>query len=240
MFIFSNVNPSCPAADGEALVPPPSIEERIASINTQIIKVATPLAGPQQNPEAKMNDGSEDDMDTGRWYIPPYFTGGRTRTRQNISEPLDFKHLLYEPLSGLLRMRKEMMWKMNYHRTLQINIRHERERAERRAKKLDLESEGKLASDEGKVEKEKAEDLDLKSDKGVSESVEREEVTATSQGPSREEIRRFRMTTGKVDPSRLRKRRKEASAVVPEQAVQEDGGSRRSGRQRRAPKRMNL
>ena len=71
--------------------------------------------------------------------------------------------------------------------------------------------------------------------------MEREVVTATtSEGPSREEIRRFRMTTGKIDPSRLRKKNKQELVVLPQEVIQEEEGSRRSGRQRRAPKRLDL
>ena len=70
MFIFSRSNRTPPATEDEELIPSPSLEQQIASINARIIEAATPLAGPQQNPEAKMNDGSEDDMDAGRWYIP--------------------------------------------------------------------------------------------------------------------------------------------------------------------------
>ena len=69
MLIFSRNNRTPPATEDEELVPSPSLAQQIASINARIIEVATPLAGPQHNAEAKMNDGSEDDMDAGRWYI---------------------------------------------------------------------------------------------------------------------------------------------------------------------------
>lgn len=61
---------SLPSENDPDLDKLPSMEAQLVAINVRINQHAATLAGAQPVPEAKLNDGSEDIMDIGRWYIP--------------------------------------------------------------------------------------------------------------------------------------------------------------------------